>query len=84
MRLILPVIYRKVESDYKIDANIPFEKDDFVVKNVIFYRIDAIEFIRDNQNECMIVCGCENYRVALSVKEVDKKVMKQMVCYGRN
>lgn len=84
MRLILPVIYRKVESDYKIDASLPLDKDDFVVKHVIFYRIDAIEFVRNNDNECIVICGSENYRVALSVMEVDKKVMRQRVSYGRN
>jgi len=84
MRLILPVIYRKTESEYKIDADLPLSADDFVVNNVIFYKIDVIEPVKNSPNECIVTVSGADYRVALSMKEVDKKIMKQKLHYGSN
>jgi hypothetical protein len=84
MRIVLPVIYRKSEADYKLNTDIPFNSADFKIDHVIFYRIDCIEPVKGIKDNCNINCCGVDYRIALPMKEVDKRVMKQKLIYGAN
>jgi hypothetical protein len=75
MRLILPVIYCKEESVYKLDSNIPLDKKDYIIKDAVFYRVDTIEYVSDNQ--CIVCVSGNDYRVNLSMEDVDLIIQGQ-------
>jgi hypothetical protein len=74
MRLALPVIYCKESSVYKMEANVPLNADDCIIKTAIFYNIDLIEELSDSKTQCVLVCGGNEYRINLSFKELDEMI----------
>jgi len=86
MRLVLPVMYYKGEADHKIDNGIPLDIKDFVVCNAVFYNVETIESIKGIIDQCVVSNSGGEYRVALSMKEVDKKIMQERksMFYGEN
>jgi hypothetical protein len=86
MRLVLPVMYCKDTSISKMENDIPLESSDFIVIHAIFYTIDTIEMFKNAPDQCIVSNSSGNYRVALSMKEVDKKIMhqKRLMFYGEN
>jgi hypothetical protein len=86
MRLVLPVMYYKGEADYKIEDGIPLDIKDFIVCNAVFYNVETIESIKGIIDQCVVSNSGGEYRVALSMKEVDKKIMQErkLMLYGEN
>lgn len=74
MRLILPVIYCKESSIYKMEANLPLEANDCIVKTAIFYNVDLIEELSDTKNQCVLVVGGNEYRINLPLETVDELI----------
>jgi hypothetical protein len=86
MRLVLPVMYYKGEAAYKIDNGISLDMTDFVVCNAVFYNIETIESIQGIIDQCIASNSGGEYRIALSMKELDKKIMQERksMFYGEN
>jgi hypothetical protein len=86
MRLVLPVMYYKGEAAYKIDNGISLDMTDFVVCNAVFYNIETIESIQGIIDQCIASNSGGEYRIALSMKELDKKIMQErkLMFYGEN
>jgi hypothetical protein len=86
MRLVLPVMYYKGEAAYKIDNGISLDMTDFVVCNAVFYNIETIESIQGIIDQCIASNSGGEYRIALSMKELDKKIMEERksMFYGEN
>lgn len=86
MRLLLPVMYYKEEASSKLNNGIALDMKDFVVCDAIFYSIDTIESIQGIIDQCVVSNSSGEYRVALSMKQVDKKIMQERksMFYGEN
>jgi len=86
MRLVLPIMYCREGSMGKMSSSIPLESSDFIIHHAIFYSIDTIEMLKNNPDQCIVSNSSGEYRVALSMKEVDKKIMHQRraMFYGAN
>lgn len=79
MRLALPVIYCKESSVYKMEANLPLNAEDCIVKTVIFYNVDLIEELSDTKSQCVLISGGNEYRINMSFKELDEMIQIEQV-----
>ena len=75
MRVVLPVMFVKANSLDKYNGGLKLEVTDYESKHMVFYTIDNIEPLDNDM--CLVSSGELGYRVALSMKEVDKKIMHQ-------
>ena len=82
MRIPLPVMFVKKASLGKYNGGLELKITDYETKHMIFYSIDNIEPL--DEDMCMISSGELAYRIALSMKEVDEKIMHQrrIMYYG--
>lgn len=74
MRLVLPVIYCKESSIYKMEANLPLEAEDCIIKSAVFYKVDMLEELSDSKNQCVLVVGGNEYRINLPLEKVDELI----------
>ena len=74
MRLALPVIYCKESSLYKMEANLPLNAEDCIIKTAIFYNVDLLEELSDSKNQCVLVSGGNEYRINLPMEKVDELI----------
>jgi hypothetical protein len=77
MRIILPVIYCKESSVYKMDANLPLDADDCIIKSAIFYKVDMLERLSDTDSQCVLVVSGNEYRINLPIEKVDEIIQSQ-------
>lgn len=86
MRLVLPVMYCKESSVSKMENDIPLENSDYIICDAVFYSIDTLEYIHKREDQCVVSNSSGEYRVALSMKKVDEKIMyqKRLMLYGEN
>lgn len=77
MRLVLPVIYCKEESCYKLDGNIPLAPSDYIIKYVIFYTIDIIEPIINIDDQCIVTSSGSEFRINMPMGQLDSLIRKQ-------
>jgi hypothetical protein len=74
MRLALPVIYCKESSIYKMDANLPLNAEDVVIKTAIFYNVDLLEELSDTKEQCVLVVSGNEYRINMPMNQVDELI----------
>lgn len=81
LRLKLPILYTTEKSDRKEDLGLKTNKEDFIYRDVIFYRIDAVgDYSEDgiSTGGSLINSGGELYVCSLSKEEVDELIMNYL------
>jgi hypothetical protein len=77
MRVVLPVLYLKESSNYKLGTDQDLEISDYIETHAIFYNIEVVEPLKNRPNRCCVTASGHTFDVNLSMKEVDKKIMHQ-------
>ena len=86
MRVVLPVLYLKEGSNFKLNTDLELDMSDFNQRDVIFYRVDTLEPLKDKPNRCCLGVGSESFDINLPLEEVDRLITEEMetIFYGAN
>lgn len=78
MRVIIPILYNTENTTQKDNLGLKVAREDYDVRNVIFYNIDSVGDSLDDEGfpdgGCSINSGGELYFSPLSKEEVDNLI----------